>query len=361
MSSRNYFADIEKFTNFVVGKGTFAYEQLPTLKTLRPEVCEKIFREHFAEKDQETWRWYLENGKITANFIREFADKIDFRWHLSHNENITKDIIWEFEDKWNWNDLIRRLDWTSDNLMRIEQKVVSLNWNDVVRYQNFDSYFLDYLITSGRVNTEEGWTRISDQKKLAPWFIEKYEDHLNWFYILRNNKLKESFLEKYCHKWDYNDWCACSKYQKLSESFIEKHKNSIDWELISANQDLSEDFMRKYSRKLSWGWIFDRKKLSIELIEENVNRIKRHQSWFPVSAKQDLTEDFMRKYDKYLYWDLISIQQKLSPQFVRDYFDRLDWCNVKNNKKNSFSPEFIKEMDELEIKTKPAWQRNYSL
>lgn len=357
--AKNSILDEYVFEKCVTGKTCLVYDKLQELKHISPEVCEKIFRENWNEKNHEAWRWYLENGKITTNFIREFQHDIDFRFLLSHNDYLTKELIWEFKNAdWNWGDLTRRMDWTEDELLKIEDEI---DWNQVVRYQKFSCEFLDNLIKNNKINTEEGWTRLSAQQKLKPWFIEKHITKIKWFYVLQNSKLKESFIEKHNEWYGYNEWCAICKYQKLSEPFMEKHLKNLDWDAVSAYQNLSEDFMTRHARKIGWGWVFDKKKLSVEFIEQNINRIKRNHNWFNISAKQDLTEDFMRKYDKYLYWDILSIQQKMGEQFVRDYFDHLDWGNVKLNKKNSFSPEFIKEMDELEIKTKPAWRINYIL
>lgn len=346
----------DTFEKCISGETVLIYDKLTDLKKITPEICEEILREWIDNKNEEAWRWYQENGKINANFVREWQSKIDFYWHLSHNDHLTKEIIWEFQDKWNWKDLARKIDFTEDELLKVEDE---FDWNDVVNYQKLSSEFIDNLIKRNKITTPEGWVRISCNQKLQCWFIEKYADKLKWFYVLANNKLDENFIEKYCKRFDYNDWCNCCRYQTFSEDFIERHKKDVDWDGISSWQKLSEPFIEKYARKLCWSWIFNKQKLSPEFIDKNINRVRRNSAWFDVCTKQELSEQFIRKYDKYLYWDMIGICQYLSEQLVRDYFKNIIWKDVKENKKCYFSPQFIQEMDILEQKTKPAWMRGY--
>ena len=234
------------FEKCINGDTVLIYDKLTDLKKITPEICEEILREYIDGKNEEAWRWYQENGKINANFVREWQSKIDFYWHLSHNDHLTKEIIWEFKDKWNWKDLTRRIDWTEDELLRIEDEI---DWNEVVRYQKLSSEFLDELIQRNKITTLEGWTRVSLQPELKLWFIEKYADKLNWFYILEK-KLPEKFIEKYCNRFDYNDWSNVSRYQTLSEDFIERHKKEVNWEYISNSQKLSESIIEIYPRHI---------------------------------------------------------------------------------------------------------------
>src|SRR5574343_423060 len=88
---------------------------------------------------------------------------------------------------------------------------------------------------------------IKDIEKFFDENINKYE--FDWDHILINQKLSESFIEKYSNKVD----CKCiSEYQTLSEEFIGKHKDKVNWYLISQYQKLSEEFIEKHINKINW-------------------------------------------------------------------------------------------------------------
>ena len=76
--------------------------------------------------------------------------------------------------------------------------------------------------------------------------IDEFENknYIYWNWISKNEKLGESFIEKYKSKLD---WYWISKCQKLKEPFIEKHKDYINWDCIIKYQDLSPSFRKKYN------------------------------------------------------------------------------------------------------------------
>ena len=51
-------------------------------------------------------------------------------------------------------------------------------------------------------------------------------------------------------------------------------KDYIDWQIISANQKLSESFIEKYEKKLNWYWLSYYQELSKEFREKYKNKLK---------------------------------------------------------------------------------------
>src|SRR5574344_2076628 len=97
-------------------------------------------------------------------------------------------------------------------------------------------------------NFEVDWYYISKNQKLSEEFIDKYNDKVYWGYISQYQKLSEEFIEKH---YDKVYWCYISIYQTLSEEFIEKHKHKVDWGYISQFQKLSESFIEKHIDKVN--------------------------------------------------------------------------------------------------------------
>jgi hypothetical protein len=78
----------------------------------------------------------------------------------------------------------------------------------------------------------------------------------------------EKEFEEKINTFDELDWKYISWNQKLSESFIEKYPNKIAWREISQYQKLSENFIRKYINKINIHNLMDNKNISEEIKEE---------------------------------------------------------------------------------------------
>lgn len=125
---------------------------------------------------------------------------------------------------------------------------------------------------------KEGWEYISYNEKLSESFIEKYIDELDIYFISAYQKLSELFIESHINKLDID---LISKYQKLSESFIEKHFDKLNIMSISQYQKLSESFIEKYICRFN-------------------DYIMRY-----ISQYQLLSESFIEKYQNRLYMDFV--------------------------------------------------------
>jgi hypothetical protein len=101
----------------------------------------------------------------------------------------------------------------------IRDRVVALSVTEesiVEIYSHFPS--IKYFVSETKVD----WVSVSASQTLSEDFIRGYQDHLDWFYVSRNQQ------------------------HILSEDFIVEFRNFVDWQEISQFQKLSEEFMRSY-------------------------------------------------------------------------------------------------------------------
>src|ERR1035437_10574045 len=92
--------------------------------------------------------------------------------------------------------------------------------------------------------------KLEKLKKTTEEQLDKDGDNLfNWFFVVTNKKLSESFIEKHLTKLKLH---LVLEYQVVSETFIAKHIDKLDdelWEIIFNCQELSEEFKEKHGKK----------------------------------------------------------------------------------------------------------------
>lgn len=93
------------------------------------------------------------------------------------------------------------------------------------------------------------WATICSKYILAEWFMEEFEDCLDWRSISECQRLTEKFIIRHAAQVI---WPTISEFQRLSEGFIARHKRLVCWYWITRAQVLSEDFIRRYARYIVW-------------------------------------------------------------------------------------------------------------
>lgn len=125
------------------------------------------------DKPYDLWCTLTSTQNLSLEWIKKHTDIIDFSVLIK--KKLSKEILCEFLDKF--------------------------NWNDICEYQILDE---DFII--------------------------KYANFVNWNLISKYPNLSEQFITKYA---DFVDWNLISKYSNLSKEFIIKFKNKLDWKCIS--------------------------------------------------------------------------------------------------------------------------------
>lgn len=84
------------------------------------------------------------------------------------------------------------------------------------------------LGTSYTSDDEIDWIDVSSQYPLTEDFIRTYKDYVNWFYILRYQKLSEPFITEVLNEGYLEPYGeVLSTYQRLSTGFIKEHKDFL--------------------------------------------------------------------------------------------------------------------------------------
>jgi hypothetical protein len=279
------------------------------------KLSEEFIEKHIDKWDKNGWysiSWYQE---LTPQFVRKWADKIDwmgiiFSYHLDG------DFILE-----HWE--------------RFSQKIAKY---DLILY-------------------------LCKRQKLSREVIEKYGDVLTWNWVLSKSKVDEDLLLRYQHHLNFElavvkqslsldfikkhvgklfDMTFVCRYQKLTEKFIKDNldlmdKNMQNWHFISCNNKikLSEKFIQEYKDKLSIKEISQTNKLSEEFIRENISEI----DFDGISKKSKLSIDFIKEFrEKLSYYYLVRYQQ-LSEDIIEDITESYVWNEVFNYQ--SLSAEFV--------------------
>ena len=74
------------------------------------------------------------------------------------------------------------------------------------------------------------------QPNLPSWFIDKYQNSLNWQLLSKYQQLSQEQIQK--HKRFVN-WKAIALKQKLSEQFIERNYKHLDFQMLKFNPNLT--------------------------------------------------------------------------------------------------------------------------
>lgn len=159
-------------------------------------------------KDIQNGNWidFIKHISPGVTFLEKYVIKNanEKSWiEISKISGLPYDFILKYEDKLDWNSLIKSTKFTEDilekNIHKIDPAIIS-------KYQD-----------------------------LSPEFIDKYCDRLDWHYICEFQKLTEWLMRKHSNKLD---WGQTSWYQKLSKTFIEDYKDRLNHIKLSYNKNI---------------------------------------------------------------------------------------------------------------------------
>jgi hypothetical protein len=214
-------------------------------------------------------------------YIRENHDTIDW-YQLIRKQELSEDILREFRDKFDWNDI--SLCTLSENFIREFHD--QLNWKTISRYQ-----------------------------KISESFIREFKDKIELAELSLNSNinLSESFIEEQLKKFQTAQTAQTLPSRdlyifilnicyvgKMTPNLIEKYPDIINWNNVSLTTTLSEDFIRKYQDRVHWVNISYGQKLSEEFIWEfREQLLLTHQIYSNIKHFQNLSDEFREKIEKY--------------------------------------------------------------
>jgi hypothetical protein len=168
------------------------------------------------------WHYICKFQKLNMEFLEQFIDKID--WHaLSENKSIlTYDIIYKYHEKLNWHKLCR-LGLSEELLDQFKYKFDMFCWNEVAMSSTLSNEFilnnpslivnlmgiltcqslnestLQFIIENiNSLNNDESdiFNKIASRQELSKDFILKYNSLLPLELLIRNPKIKRSYLKQ---------------------------------------------------------------------------------------------------------------------------------------------------------------------
>lgn len=239
------------------------------LQRVAEELCRKedLGEDYIRRnKDSLPWNYISRFQPLSLNFIREFKDYVDWR-ELSQNDKIKFDIefVREFEDKLCWcyisehpvftgcekniNEYNTKVDYvalqphlyhyTPKLLERFEENFewvwINPNW--------YDEKFLDKHADNFRLRTISFQEKEGAPRQWEEWFVEKYNEILNFQHLASNQDLSEDFMRKFA---DRLDWCVVSRKQKMSIEFIREFYDRIKWNLLPFNSNITNEILNEF-------------------------------------------------------------------------------------------------------------------
>lgn len=110
------------------------------------------------------------------------------------------------------------------------------NWKDIVKHPNLPIDFIQKYFWRLKPFKLEYF-----QPNLPSWFIDKYQNSLNWQLLSKYQQLSQEQIER--HKRFVN-WKAIALKQNISEQFIERNYKQLDFELLKFNPNLNPTILQ---------------------------------------------------------------------------------------------------------------------
>lgn len=271
-----------------------------------------------------------------------------------------------------WIDLLKLIDFNEDFL---KENAKRIKWYNIVRYQKLSEELLTELIENRLVSCY----LICRNQKLSESFIEKYAVYFGWREICFSQHLSEAFIEK--HQYEVSWDVVSSNMTPFSEEFIWKFRDRIDWCHLSWHQELSEAFLLKCRSYLENHAYFIHNKTALkntyinflkkpsisenflinnceifplelyvvqrqlsetffrQYFAKNNQKLYSPQLLHDISLFQDLTEEFINDFSEFLNWDYICQKQILSEEFINNHLSKVNFYALIVNQ--NLSKRFI--------------------
>ena len=105
------------------------------------------------------------------------------------------------------------------------------NWKKIVTHPNLPIDFIEHYFWRLKPFKLEYY-----QPNLPSWFIDKYQNSLNWQLLSKFQQLSQEQIER--HKRFVN-WKAIALKQNISIQFIERNYKFLEFQILKFNPNLS--------------------------------------------------------------------------------------------------------------------------
>ena len=227
-----------------------SYKWVPIIPVIK--LSEDFLTENSKHFSSHLWMMICAYQVLSEDFIRKFADKVDWRTISSHQE-ISENFIREFQDKVDWREISCKT--LSESFIQEFQD--KINWNLLMNFHTPSAEFLQKFKSRFHLSN---WESIS-RKKLSIESLEKFKDKINWnvfskfiIYNYNEQEIRELFGEfKTRIKKDYIFFYHYDERIKkivYSEDFIRELKNEINWRpYLAYNKNYSKEFKKEIIKR----------------------------------------------------------------------------------------------------------------
>lgn len=314
--------EIEKYKSFsddyiVENKDNLCWDILSENVNISESVMRKC-------KTNVKWKYASHKQSMSDNFIREMEDVIDWT-ELSWSKRVfTKKLIFQYEDKLNFDTLGRNQLIPKEILKTFPDR---FNWDYISRW--FPEQILETL--PDRIN----WDIVSNQRKLTIEFMQSVKFRLNWKiicnrkcisgWILDENKIRHllpnDMLEMIIQTFpDKIVWNEIFRNQLIYPNILLKFPHKINWSIISMNPHINRTIIDEFCDALDWDVISSRIWVSYYFMLDE----------FPDNTiVADI--EFVYKYIDYLNWKILSARIDIAEKFVSQFRLNLDIDIFENN------------------------------
>lgn len=325
------------------------------------------------------WDIISEFQDISYEIITNFDEYLNWTIILNKRKNINKFLVEKYHTKILWNDILcfdnvpekililykDIINWKNFNYeMRLNNETINeiyeyLNIEKLIQYNDVDiDTFILLKIFSDKNQYEIDWQNYYKKNKyiINDDRISFFIEFISWNTIMEKQKLNPNIIDKYCDKFQKNEWIYMIQNNMLHIEELKKYNMYIDIEIIFnyANLEFNEllimlEFANNNDIDMDniYDIICEKQKLTENFIEMYINEIK----WKKIWKYQILSIDFIRKYIHKVIWKDICKYQKLDEQFIRDFYKKVSWMYIAihQNLSDEFIIEFQHFMDKHRI------------
>ena len=287
-------------------------------------IINKLMKENYENEDY--WKFLLESIQFDEEFIKSNYDDINKEYLIKYQVLTENLLLW------------------------MDTKDSNSKYNDLlIKYQILPESLLRKYIDNTPLEKIDFYNLALNQN-LDEDIIEKYEKHLDWDIISREQFLKLNTIVKYNKKINWSLLPLNMKTQYLfNDTFILIFQKENIWDNIGWMDKVTIECLWGFKNLITnkgWLSIIEHKQLSNDNIEDFINNIMPQlninelEFWDIISANQKLSEEFIEKYQDKINWESISLFQELSWSILQKFSKKIILKNLSNN--DCLNDELIK-------------------
>lgn len=287
-------------------------------------IINKLMKENYDNEDY--WKFLLESMQFDEEFIKSNYDDINKEYLIKYQVLTENVLLW------------------------MDTKNSNSKYNDLlIKYQILPESLLRKYIENTPIEKIDFYNLALNQN-LADDIIEKYDKHLDWDIVSREQLLKLQTVVKYNKKINWSLLPLNMKTQYLfNDTFILVFQKENIWDNIGWMDQVTNECLWGFKNLItSNGWltIIEHKQLSLDNIEDFINNImpqlniNESECWDIISINQKLSEEFIEKYQDKIIWESISLFQELSWDIIKKFSKKIILKNLSEN--DCLNDELIK-------------------